>query len=85
MDRDLFGQRPTWSETSLGQRPRLERDPLEGTWDQAADRKWHDIETPPVDKMTDICNSITLPQTSFVGGKYTGANAGFPVGGGANP
>ena len=27
-------------------------------------------ETPPVNRMTDRCKSITLPQTSFAGGKY---------------
>ena len=26
-------------------------------------------QTPPVDKITDICKNITLPQTSFKGGK----------------
>ena len=25
---------------------------------------------PPVNKMTDACKNITLPQTSFAGGKY---------------
>ena len=27
-------------------------------------------QTPPVNRMTDGCKNITLPQTSFAGGKY---------------
>ena len=27
-------------------------------------------ETPSVDRITDACENITLPQTSFPGGKY---------------
>ena len=26
---------------------------------------------PPVERMTDTCRNITLPQTSFAGGKYS--------------
>ena len=56
------------------------RIPPEGTWDQAArqevtgtrqpDKKWNHTEPPlsPVDRMTDTCKNITLPQTSFAGG-----------------
>ena len=27
-------------------------------------------DTPPLNKMIDMCKNITLPQTSFAGGKY---------------
>ena len=49
-----------------------DRDPLEGTWDQRQrhatskpDKKRHHTETPSptVDRMTDKCKNITLPQT----------------------
>ena len=28
---------------------------------------------PPVNRMTDTCEKVTMPQTSFAGGKYDGS------------
>ena len=73
LDRDSTpGQRLYfWTETPL------DRDPPEGTWDQgqrpdqAARQTGSDIKDspPPVNRMTHASENITLPQTSFAGGK----------------
>ena len=34
---------------------------------------------PPMDRMTDTCENITLPQTSFVGGKCSSVYYPYPV------
>ena len=44
--------------------------PLEGTWDQTAKQELTSYRDLPMDRMTDTCKNITLPQTSFAGGKY---------------
>ena len=43
-------------------------EPLEGTWDQAARQGSDIMRRPPVDRMTDASENITLPQTLFAGG-----------------
>ena len=70
------GQRPLQTR-SPGQRPPKEhgtrdthREPLERTWDQEARQEVISYRVPPhPDRMTDASENITLPQTSFVGGK----------------
>ena len=43
--------------------------PLEGTWDQAARQEVTSYrDTAPVDRTTDKCKNISLPQTSFADG-----------------
>ena len=54
-------QRPPWTETPDS----LDRDPPV-MWPVMHAGK----ETPPVNRMTHRCKNITLPQTSFAGGKY---------------
>ena len=57
--------------------------PREGTWDQVARMEVTSYKDPPppptMDRMTDICKNITLPQTSFAGGKYTRYSRMFVV------
>ena len=56
---------PSPGQTSPGQRPPLDTDPLEGTWDQAARQEVTSYGNPaprPLDRMTDMCENITLPQ-----------------------
>ena len=55
----LSGQRP----------PTLDREPLKGTWDQAARQEVTSYKDPPMDRHTPV-KEITLPLTSFPGGKY---------------
>ena len=77
LDRDPLGQRPlrqrpSWTETPWTETPRQRPPglrPPEGTWDQAARQEvtsYRDL-LPCVDRMTDMCKNITLPQTSFAG------------------
>ena len=40
---------------------------------RAARQEVTSYRDPPVDRMTDMCKNITLPQTSFAGGKYVWA------------
>ena len=72
-EKSLWGVSLT--ETSPGQRPLLNRDPMEGTrfsWDQAVRQEVTSYRDPsPVNRMTHASENITFPQTSFVGGnKY---------------
>ena len=83
LDRTPTGQRPPhWTETPLptGQRP-LDRDPSRRRlpWTENPRRNMRPgsqtrsniIQTPsPVDRITDMCKTITLPQISFPGDKY---------------
>ena len=52
---------------SLGQRPFPQTETTPDT-DHLLDREPLDREPPPVDRMTDAFENITLLQTSFVGG-----------------
>ena len=70
--RDPSGQRPQdrdplWTETHLWkEHGTRDGDPsLEGTWDQAVRQE---VASYPLDRMTDVCENITLPQASFAGG-----------------
>ena len=72
------GQRlHSWTETPLldrdppGQRsPRRNMGPVTKTGPGSqTDRKWHQRLPPPVNRMTHASENITLPQTSFAGGK----------------
>ena len=62
-------QRPSWTETPWTETPWTEN-PL----DRDPPVMWPVMhagtETPPVNRMTHRCKNITLPQTSFPGGKY---------------
>ena len=63
-----------YRDPSLGQRPQKEhgtrdRDPLEGAWDQAARQEVTSYRGPPRRKTPVKTLHITLPQTSFAGGK----------------
>ena len=66
LDRDPPpGQRPpSWTETLPRQRPPGQRPP-QVMWPVVH----AGTETPPVNRMTHACENITLPQTSFAGGK----------------
>ena len=57
VQRHPWTKRPPWTKTSWTETP-LDRDPL--------DRD----NSLPVNRMTDRCKNITLPQTSFTGGNY---------------
>ena len=45
-----------------------EQTPCKACWDTTCNACWD--STPPVNRMTNRCKNITLPQTSFAGGKY---------------
>ena len=62
LDADHQIQTPLDADTP-GCRPPLDADP----W--SCDL-WCMLGPPPVNRMTDTCENITLPQTSFAGGKY---------------
>ena len=64
---------PIWTETPL------DRDPSEGTWDQAARQEVTSYRDPTVNRMTDASKNITLPQTSFAGGKKDDVNIIFTL------
>ena len=67
LDRDPPGEKPPLPQRNIG--PGTERHP-EGTWDQAARQEMTSYrDLPPLDRLTDTCKTITLPQTSFAGGK----------------
>ena len=82
LDRDPPIQRPPNKDPPRTEIPG--RDPLKGTWDQRQRPPWEGIwyqaarqevtlyrgPLPTMDRMTDMCKNITLPQTSFAGGKY---------------
>ena len=62
---------------SLTEIPKTETPFPEGTWDQAARQELKSWRPPPplplrTDWLTLAYENITLPQTSFVGGKYQG-------------
>ena len=76
------GQRLPLTETPSQQRPLWTETPNEGTCDQgqrpprrnmgSGSQTGSDIiqtPPPPMDRMTDTCKNITLPQSSFAGGK----------------
>ena len=50
------------------QYPPPDKDPPEGTRDQAARQEVTSYRDPPPDRMRDDSENITLPQTSFVDG-----------------
>ena len=60
---------------SLPDRDPSDRDPQTYQWTETPldrDPPWTETpwtETPPVNRMTHRCKNITLPQTSFAGGK----------------
>ena len=43
---------------------------LRGVWGGGGIQACTEADPPLVNRMTDRCKNITLPQTSFVGGKY---------------
>ena len=70
--RDPPGQRPQ-TETPLAETwDQRQRPAWEGIWDQAVRQEvtLYRDPLPSMDRMTDMCKNITLPQTSFAGGKY---------------
>ena len=59
------GQRPSWKEHGT-----RDRDPPRGNMRPSSQTGSDIIQRHPVDRMTDTCKNITLPQTLFVGGNY---------------
>ena len=50
---------------------------MHGRGCMAGQHAWH--TSPPVDRITDVCKNITLPQTLFAGGKYTNSLIVSPI------
>ena len=58
------------TETPQKEHGTRDREPPQGTWDQAARHEVTSHRDPPynTNRMTDASENITLPQTSFAGG-----------------
>ena len=67
LDRDSLDRDPCKQRDPTGQRsPHNRETPFHVTCDA-----WLDKGPPLVNRITQMCKNITLPQTSFAGGKYT--------------
>ena len=76
-------QRPPGQRSLEGNMRPKDRDPIKETWDQSARQEvtsYRDHHPQPMTRMTHASEIITLPQTSFAGGKnFKNTNSHFQI------